>query len=726
MLIVRQPPDEWFIKLSDFGLTKRIVSDNSTTLKGTFSFLPPELLLEDNRRCDPFSGDIWSAGEVSCFLLTSKSVFADLSSRQRFASSVTQLQIPQFTTGTVSQQASRFLRAMMTAKPNARPSIGKALELPWMLPFEESVPLPDIKPTWPSNPKLRDHPAGSMAWTTAPVAPMETNNNIHRVGHDEITITHAARAFQNDDGGSHRIPSQEKSSPIEKPTGPGTSSELRPDITSHLPIDPLLLGCALPEDAFEYSKGTEAMKDSIFFPSHFSAKYYVAGSFDSVDAVQVRSYSLNHKVTLLRPTYMTPDMWTSLLQKIDADLPAYGMASKLPTLSILAREQKEHSGKDDLARRFIEIFRRHDYQSSIYCPVSIGRRQYACLLALLTLLDAKDSHPCPYNILGWDAWITPKPQDYLFWNLLDSCVDDECSDRKCISRHFARNISRQFERCLSCLQHFCLLHIATTEHECSGEGAALDIIHHEGLLNMITREDPEPDHIAFLGLDFDNALERMDLGYQTIAVAAGSVIEFRMSTDNTTWIIDPGSDRIVFELKSDSLSRSHAKIMRVNGKWHICDMGSVQGTFINGSRLSKSAEVSRWTLLRSGDLIQFGVNHPDGNDDPAMAVLLKVYFRDGRTWLYHKYQERSRSAKVLQDQLHSEAWADPEPAHSRVAREERSQRSSSDKPKNEIAMASKSQRGRRTAENKASTKRKPQSPWLSFLKGQPLLKGQRE
>lgn len=60
--------------------------------------------------------------------------------------------------------------------------------------------------------------------------------------------------------------------------------------------------------------------------------------------------------------------------------------------------------------------------------------------------------------------------------------------------------------------------------------------------------------------------------------------------------------------RDDLVSRRHAKIVIGNTEpveFSITDLGSLNGTFVNKQRISKQ------TVLRSGDVIQFGSSGPE-------------------------------------------------------------------------------------------------------------------
>jgi ABC-type multidrug transport system ATPase subunit len=54
-------------------------------------------------------------------------------------------------------------------------------------------------------------------------------------------------------------------------------------------------------------------------------------------------------------------------------------------------------------------------------------------------------------------------------------------------------------------------------------------------------------------------------------------------------------------LSGELVSRHHARVAPADGRWYVCDLGSMNGTFLNGERLRRE---SRW--LASGDTIAVG------------------------------------------------------------------------------------------------------------------------
>ena len=56
-------------------------------------------------------------------------------------------------------------------------------------------------------------------------------------------------------------------------------------------------------------------------------------------------------------------------------------------------------------------------------------------------------------------------------------------------------------------------------------------------------------------------------------------------------------------LSDGTASRQHASMMRENGNWVLSDLGSANGTFLNGERLLKPTELHRGDQIRCGSTI---------------------------------------------------------------------------------------------------------------------------
>lgn len=66
------------------------------------------------------------------------------------------------------------------------------------------------------------------------------------------------------------------------------------------------------------------------------------------------------------------------------------------------------------------------------------------------------------------------------------------------------------------------------------------------------------------------------------------------ATDKEDWDID---------LQGKAISRPHAEISREAGKFHITDLGSVNGTLVNGEWITEPAELENGDILELGETI---------------------------------------------------------------------------------------------------------------------------
>src|SRR5688572_2272096 len=93
---------------------------------------------------------------------------------------------------------------------------------------------------------------------------------------------------------------------------------------------------------------------------------------------------------------------------------------------------------------------------------------------------------------------------------------------------------------------------------------------------------------------------------------------FRQPLQDSPVSIGRASDCSI-PIKDRYLSRRHAEIISVNGSWLLKDLGSVNGTYLNGAR------VERDTPLRAGDRIRLGdteivFDTAEHNTDRYMAI----------------------------------------------------------------------------------------------------------
>ncbi|KAL2913396.1 hypothetical protein HK105_207141 [Polyrhizophydium stewartii] len=90
---------------------------------------------------------------------------------------------------------------------------------------------------------------------------------------------------------------------------------------------------------------------------------------------------------------------------------------------------------------------------------------------------------------------------------------------------------------------------------------------------------------------------------------------------------DAGSPSTLYvAFRSKVVSRAHAEIWAgKDGQIYFRDVGSSSGTFLNRLRLSPSGKESRPYTVKSGDIIQLGVDYQGRTEEIYKAVMIKVF-----------------------------------------------------------------------------------------------------
>lgn len=85
---------------------------------------------------------------------------------------------------------------------------------------------------------------------------------------------------------------------------------------------------------------------------------------------------------------------------------------------------------------------------------------------------------------------------------------------------------------------------------------------------------------------------------------------------------EPSEDPVGF--KSKVVSRKHCEFSLVSGQWHIRDVGSSSGTFLNHMRLSQPNMASRHYAVRDGDIVQLGIDFRGGEEMIFRSVRIRI------------------------------------------------------------------------------------------------------
>ena len=131
------PPNPWWVKLSDFGISKRAeenAQNTSWTRAGTDGYMAPELLdyVPSSERADPPAADMWAMGVVAYQMLTAQLCFQSPGALVRYVSSPASDRLNFLRRHPVSDATVQFLQNIMQPDPSNRFTATQALEHPWV------------------------------------------------------------------------------------------------------------------------------------------------------------------------------------------------------------------------------------------------------------------------------------------------------------------------------------------------------------------------------------------------------------------------------------------------------------------------------------------------------------------------------------------------------------------------------------------------------------------
>jgi E3 ubiquitin-protein ligase DMA1/2 len=93
--------------------------------------------------------------------------------------------------------------------------------------------------------------------------------------------------------------------------------------------------------------------------------------------------------------------------------------------------------------------------------------------------------------------------------------------------------------------------------------------------------------------------------------------------------------------KSKVVSRKHCEFSFIDGQWHIRDVASSSGTFLNHIRLSQPNTESRQFPIKDGDIVQLGIDFRGGEEMIFRCV--KIRIECNRSW-----QKKPNAFKLVQ------------------------------------------------------------------------------
>jgi serine/threonine protein kinase len=145
--VFRKPPDHisqnilvlhigpvWWVKIADFGISKRIESTSLRTAVGTLPYVAPEVIgfkvdaqSVDN---DTFSlaVDIWSVGVITLQIVTGRQAFSAPALLHSYVFSGTSITVGE----SASLKCADFIKTTLAISPHRRPTSKQALVHSWI------------------------------------------------------------------------------------------------------------------------------------------------------------------------------------------------------------------------------------------------------------------------------------------------------------------------------------------------------------------------------------------------------------------------------------------------------------------------------------------------------------------------------------------------------------------------------------------------------------------
>ncbi|KAJ0424924.1 kinase-like domain-containing protein [Aspergillus carlsbadensis] len=138
ILLKQVPPNDWWVKIADFGISKRIEDGIGlpTMTKGTPGYMAPELL-GFIPRGTPYAVDIWAVGEITFQLLTKRPAFESPGRLSNYVQDTSNFFYDPIHATRTTELGINFILSTLRPEPDQRISARDALEHRWM---DQSLP----------------------------------------------------------------------------------------------------------------------------------------------------------------------------------------------------------------------------------------------------------------------------------------------------------------------------------------------------------------------------------------------------------------------------------------------------------------------------------------------------------------------------------------------------------------------------------------------------------
>lgn len=148
MLVVNGPP-EWWVKLADFGLSKKLTDTTAYyTRAGTQSYMAPEMLnyLDTSAASSEYTNavNLWAVGCIVYRLITGVVPFPPGTSLVKYCEDKSLFPYDALFDSGVKCNGANFIRQLLITNPKDRPSVSQTLQHQWIISgkFESHLILP--------------------------------------------------------------------------------------------------------------------------------------------------------------------------------------------------------------------------------------------------------------------------------------------------------------------------------------------------------------------------------------------------------------------------------------------------------------------------------------------------------------------------------------------------------------------------------------------------------
>ncbi|KAH8737297.1 kinase-like domain-containing protein [Ilyonectria robusta] len=141
-ILVHKPGPDWWVKIGDFGISKRSEEDNTAlrTTIGTDGYMAPELKgliysqgsSESNEFSYTFAVDMWALGELTFRMATRRPAFPDPNDLVNYVLRGQPFPLPALEVIGASSDCCDFINKSMIADPGNRLTASEACRHPWL------------------------------------------------------------------------------------------------------------------------------------------------------------------------------------------------------------------------------------------------------------------------------------------------------------------------------------------------------------------------------------------------------------------------------------------------------------------------------------------------------------------------------------------------------------------------------------------------------------------